>query len=187
MPSGFSLLREEASWRARAPRVLSRRNSLGSHLTDRSASVGADDSSVPNRPASLEHASASTGETRETRRAHIAVVDDDREVLHVIAEFLQVIGHTVECFTSPIDALDRLTAHDRPGFDLLMTDFRMPDMMGDQLAACLRDVSPGLPIIIVTAFPAAGDNVRAELANISMLQKPFGLAGLREIVQRALG
>jgi signal transduction histidine kinase/CheY-like chemotaxis protein len=119
-------------------------------------------------------------------RAHIVVVDDEAAVLQLVSEFLELLGHTVEKFALPMDALERMSDEDRPRVDLLITDYRMPGMLGDQLAACLREVSPELPIIVLTGFTDANASILAELKNTTILAKPFALAQLRQCVDNAL-
>lgn len=81
----------------------------------------------------------------------ILVVDDQPEVLDVITAYLEAAGAEVAAATDPADVLDAL--RDDPGhWDLLVTDFDMPDMDGADLADAAKNIVPGLPIILVTAL-----------------------------------
>lgn len=61
---------------------------------------------------------------------------------------------------------------DDPGnWDLLVTDFDMPDMTGAQLADAAKAIVPGLPIILVTAL--AGEARRSGAVFAKVLSKPI--------------
>jgi CheY-like chemotaxis protein len=38
-------------------------------------------------------------------------------------------------------------------FDLVMTDYNMPEMKGDELAAIISSLKPNLPVVMITAYP----------------------------------
>lgn len=117
--------------------------------------------------------------------ARVVVVDDDEAIVDFVSAYLETRGHTVERFAAPLDALDRLVAPGRP-VDLLITDYRMPDVLGDELVACARDAVPGLPIIVLTGAVAVADSVLGQLPKAWILGKPFTLDELQERLDAAL-
>jgi CheY-like chemotaxis protein len=66
-------------------------------------------------------------------------------------------------------------------FDLVLTDFEMPFVKGNQLAAKIRRVAPRQPILMLTAFdhPASANNPVD-----AVVSKPFDSSKLREAIAR---
>lgn len=80
----------------------------------------------------------------------ILAVDDEPFVCEALKMMLMHDGHQVEIVSSGHDALARF---DPARFDLVVTDYAMPGMKGDQLAQSIKNRSPQTPIILLTAFP----------------------------------
>ena len=84
-------------------------------------------------------------------------VDDHRALAHLACEILQMEGYRAECAYTASDALVKFE-HDK--FDMLVTDYRMAEMNGLELAKLIRQKAPDLPVIIVSGYAAkeAGDD-----------------------------
>ena len=109
----------------------------------------------------------------------IALVDDDAAVRPAVVQMLRSMGHAVEEFDNGTDALSRLQAMP---FDLLVCDYAMPGMTGDEVARRAREIAPGLAVLLITGFSKPG------LADSwPTLAKPFRLAELEEAVGRLCG
>lgn len=108
------------------------------------------------------------------RSGNILVVDDDREILHLVKTFLCDAGHTVETAASGSDAL--LLLHHK-SFDLAILDLRMPGMDGFQLCAQIRaaERERRMPVLFLTAhYDEAEWSVRArELGADDFVLKPI--------------
>ena len=90
----------------------------------------------------------------EVTRARILVVEDDPEaalfVVHVLANRCRFeVIHTAD----PVAAL-RMVIDEH--WDLLLTDLDMPGMTGLELLGALREVTPGLPVAVVSAHVLDG-------------------------------
>ena len=113
----------------------------------------------------------------------ILVVDDEPLVCETIGMLLSFEGHEVVPAGSGPEAL-ALFAKDR--FDLVITDYTMPGMKGDELALAVKARVPGQPVIMITAH---GDSLKSSgrlLTGVDQLVgKPFQLADLREAIQKA--
>ena len=75
----------------------------------------------------------------------------------------------------------------RQDFDLLVTDFKMPGMTGDELIVRVHEIRPDIIPIIMTAYPTlelAIDAVRK--GAYEFLTKPFEFKGFQEAIERAL-
>ncbi len=105
------------------------------------------------------------------RRARILVVDDDPQVRHVTASFLNGFGYDETAVPSGEAALERL---ETARFDLVVADLAMPGMSGIDLAEAVRGRWPALPFLLVTGHAEA---VRIP-PDFSVLEKPFLSADL---------
>ncbi len=122
----------------------------------------------------------------ETILQHVLIVDDEEFVALTLSEALSSLPNCeVSAVTNAAEALDLF--EEQP-FDLLITDYKMPDTNGIDLAAKIRDLYPETVIIMVTAY---GDDMLREQASESSIQrimdKPVRLADIREVTLEALG
>jgi DNA-binding response OmpR family regulator len=83
----------------------------------------------------------------------ILVVDDDTQTLEVIAELLDIHGHTVRCASNGLMALE-LVASFMP--EVVLLDLGMPDLDGYQVAAALRRQHSSAKVLVV-ALTGHGD------------------------------
>ena len=110
----------------------------------------------------------------------VLVVDDQAVVRDCILMLLEHDGHEVVTAGSGPVALGLFA----PGkYDLVFTDYLMPLMKGDELAAAVKALAPKQPVVMVTA---EADELRASgrlPAGVDFLvNKPFTLDGLREAI-----
>src|SRR5262249_8296792 len=82
-------------------------------------------------------------------RKHILVVDDEPFVCDAVKMMLDFDGHDVETAHSGKDAL---AMFEEGKFDLVITDFAMPAMKGDELAAAIKARAPKQPVVMITAY-----------------------------------
>lgn len=108
------------------------------------------------------------------------VVEDDQDILEVVAEALREEGYEVAAFSNGASAL--AYAHDHVPA-LVLTDLFIPPSGGRELVAQLRGLhGQQLPIIVMTAL-----RDRTQLADVPVQQvllKPFELDDLWKTVRR---
>ena len=114
----------------------------------------------------------------EVRGKRILVVEDQEPVRVCLRMMLELEGHQVTEASNGAEAL-KLFAISH--FDLVVTDFEMPVMNGNELAVNIKQLAPSLPILMITASTAARRN--AENPVDALLDKPFTVPDLH----RALG
>ena len=85
-------------------------------------------------------------------RARILIVDDNRMGLVARKHVLEEVGHEVAIAQSPHEALARFQSE---AYDIVVTDFRMPQMSGVDLIRDLRAVNPKVPIVLISGFTDA--------------------------------
>ena len=72
-------------------------------------------------------------------------------------------------------------------FDLVITDFAMPGMKGDELAAAIKARSPRQPVVMITAYAEMLQSSGKKLPGVDFLvSKPFLLEHLREAISTVL-
>ena len=106
---------------------------------------------------------------RAAQSANILVVDDEDLVRMGTADMLTDLGYTVVEARSGPEALTLLEGRERD-FDLIVTDYLMPDMTGAELAGRVRERRPGLPVLLVTGYTNLAEGAGADLPRLS---KPF--------------
>ena len=114
----------------------------------------------------------------------ILVVDDEPAVGDAIKMMLKFDGHAVQTASGSKEALSLL---EQDKFDLIITDYSMPGMKGDELAAVIKQRLPHQPIIMISAYAEMLKSYGNPLTGVDfMLSKPFFMAELREAVARVL-
>ena len=118
--------------------------------------------------------------------ARILLVDDEDTVRVALKRGLELDGHAVDVAIDGADGLDRLSRA-QVGFDVLLTDIRMPIMDGIALALAAKRDFPQLVILLMTGFADQRERARGLEAIVAdVLTKPFSLADLRTTVKRVL-
>ena len=114
----------------------------------------------------------------------ILVVDDDLELNTSFALLLEFDGHEVQTAYTGEAALQKLS---KSHFDLMISEYWLPRMRGDQLAALVKQRWPDLPIIMVTANFAEMDVDAHPIAGVNcLLDKPFTMNQLRNAMNWVL-
>jgi PAS domain S-box-containing protein len=136
----------------------------------------------PLEPRAVETDGAEVGEPHTAAPGAVAlVVEDDTLVRGMTGRALAEAGYTVLDAANGRVALDLVRS--LPGrLDLVISDVAMPVMGGYELARCLRQERPGLPIVFMTGYgdEASRDPLTASLG--PLLQKPFDPVALLRVV-----
>ena len=121
------------------------------------------------------------GEAAPTKKGRILVVDDEWTVRQVLQRALK--DYHLEVYSRGSDALDRLEAS---AFDLALIDLGLPGVPGNELAERAKQENPETITVLITGWEVPEDDAR--LAHFDYhVRKPFGLAEIRDLVERALG
>jgi two-component system, NtrC family, response regulator AtoC len=122
---------------------------------------------------------------------HVASVDDDPEILALLERHLERDGYRVTTFASATEALKALWGRDgQPGAvkpDLVISDWKMPEMSGIEFVDRMKEVRPDVPIIMATAYASIEGAIEAmRKGAFDYIVKPVRLKELRLILERAM-
>jgi len=116
-------------------------------------------------------------------RETILVVEDEPGVRRLVCDILQRAGHVVRSASDGVQALAYLDAEaaldrvvDAAPVALVVSDVVMPEMGGIELCAVLRERRPGLPVLLMSGYPAS--QAGAPAPEVPFLTKPFTPADL---------
>jgi len=120
--------------------------------------------------------------TAAPTRKRILVVDDEPFVCDAVKMMLDFDGHIVETANN---ARDALAMFEEGKFDLVITDFAMPAMKGDELAAAIKARAPKQPVVMITAYAEMLQSSGNPLKGVDwIISKPFLLENLRDAIAR---
>ena len=124
----------------------------------------------------------STMEIPEQIPSRILVVDDDPLMLELLERLLVADGHIVQSATN---GRDGVVIFEKGKFDLVILDYEMPDVKGDELALMIKALAPDQPLIMLTGFPERlTTNLLTDVDMI--IGKPFNPQELRAAVRKLL-
>ena len=118
--------------------------------------------------------------------ARILIAEDEEGIRSLVARALSQDGHAVMTANDGAEALDVLT-REQGGFELLLTDIRMPIMDGIALALAAARDHPHVAILLMTGFADQRERASGLDALIhDVITKPFSLATIRGAVKDAI-
>ena len=116
----------------------------------------------------------------------ILIVEDQAEIGHILKLSIQEINHHY-AIKVVVDAFEALDALRESPFDLVVTDYMMPDMDGLELLESIRNLSPDTQVVVISALPL---NIVKPLINQAsvefFLSKPFTGKDVHRVVGKAL-
>ncbi len=109
----------------------------------------------------------------------ILIIDDDPVICALLKSFLSLKKYDVECVNRLEDAIKAIIK--RP-FDVVLTDMKIPDMVGSEIIKRIYDTKPGIKLIAMsgdTSFEKLPPDLRA---NLPFLRKPFRLQEVERLI-----
>ncbi|MDA8407105.1 MAG: sigma-54 dependent transcriptional regulator [Deltaproteobacteria bacterium] len=118
------------------------------------------------------------------RQAKILVVDDEPSQRKMLKANLSLDGYQVFEAEDGKDAIERVSDE---FFDLILMDNRMTNVDGIEALREIKKISPGIPVIIITAYASVETAIEALQAGAhDYLTKPLDIEELRIKVQQTL-
>jgi PAS domain S-box-containing protein len=121
-----------------------------------------------------------------TGTERILFVDDEETIVLMTQQTLERLGYQVTPRTSGVEALEAFRTQP-DNFDLVITDFTMPNMTGIELAPKLLEIRSDIPIIICTGFSEIIDKNRAQAIGIrEYVMKPIAKEEVARTIRKVL-
>ena len=116
----------------------------------------------------------------------VLLVDDEVFIREMSADVLSMLG-CIATIAADGEEAWRLVKADPAAFDLIISDYNMPQMNGIDLATNVRKVRSDMPFIISTGFASGLAEKQAEELGIScILQKPYLIQQLKDAIVEAV-
>jgi CheY-like chemotaxis protein len=139
---------------------------------------------------SAAHSQRRQGERRKPLVGRkILVVDSDEQVRAAAHALLERSGCTVETARDGGEAASMVRGVGSDGYDVIISDIRLPDMSGHQLLLKLQEIVDPVPLVLMTGFgyDPGHSIVKARQAGIDLvLFKPFRIDQLLDTVEKAV-
>jgi CheY-like chemotaxis protein len=115
--------------------------------------------------------------------ARVILIEDDELIRETTEELVELCGHEVALAAgSAGEALARAAG---AAADLALIDYSLPDMDGGEAARRLREVLPGLAVIITSGRRLDPQSLPNTGGPVSFLQKPYDMDALAAVLERA--
>jgi len=112
-------------------------------------------------------------------------IDDESLVNNLGVLLLKKLGYKAMALYGGIEALSIFRA--RPhAFDLVITDYMMPDMTGDELIRQIRKIRPDIPVVLCTGYVDLPAAVLAKWGIDALLPKPYSVETTTRLVRNLL-
>jgi len=112
----------------------------------------------------------------------ILFVDDDTTILSLVEEYLNAFNYRVSVVDNGLKAIELI---EEKNFDVVFTDFKMPDINGLELLALIKEYRPLTEVIIVTGHGTMESAIQAmKYGSYDYIQKPFKLEVLKILIEK---
>ncbi len=117
--------------------------------------------------------------------ANILIVDDELDMLALLAMIVsEKTDHEVTTTNNPLEVVQFVEEGD---FDLIISDLKMPEMNGIELAGEIRKIDKNIPILVITAYASIESAEEAVSKGVyDYITKPFRKEQILIAINRAL-
>jgi DNA-binding NtrC family response regulator len=118
--------------------------------------------------------------------AKLLIVDDDSDIVHVLKQGLLKNRFLVSAFTSPEEALQNFQSNSED-YCLMLSDIRMPQLSGMQLARKVKEINPKVKVVLMTSFEIKDNEFSKVFPSTQVdgfVQKPIDM---NDLANRILG
>ena len=113
---------------------------------------------------------------------NILFVDDDRDILELVNNYLSRHNYNIHVVDNAMKAMDLVIDGN---YDLVFTDYKMPDVNGLELLADIKEKRPETVVVMVTGHGTMESAIEAmRFGSYDYIQKPFKLEVLRLLIDR---
>jgi CheY-like chemotaxis protein len=132
----------------------------------------------------INQAGGDVAQTKPKRSLHILCIDDDPHVLELLNDCFTHLGHRVMVASGGKEGIEMFraaTLKNQP-YEVVVTDMRMPDIDGRQVARTIKAESPNTPIIMLTGWGAIRDDGDTTPGVDVVVSKPPHMQELNELL-----
>ena len=141
------------------------------------------------RRQSINNDSNEENKNNHKQQANLLVVDDDSDIAYVLKQSLLKNGFLVSAFTSPKEALQNFQSNSED-YCLMLSDIRMPEMSGIQLARKVKEINPEVKVVLMTSFEIKDNEFSKVFPSTQVdgfVQKPIGIKDLTDKILDFIG
>lgn len=114
----------------------------------------------------------------------ILIVEDEQLVRWSLAQSLSKAGFEIATATNGEKAIERIKDDH---FDLVITDYNLPNINGFEVASAVKSCSPNIPVILTSAYGKNDSRLSVNQAYFdSFIEKPYDLNDVKDIVMQLL-
>jgi CheY-like chemotaxis protein len=111
------------------------------------------------------------------------IIEDDEHVLGMMKTYFEYLGYRI---ITASDGMEGLKMLDAEQYDLVITDIVMPYVSGVGIVSVVKEKSPDIPVVAITAYGKNPERLAAEKHADVVLRKPFEMEKLKDLVARLL-
>jgi CheY-like chemotaxis protein len=122
---------------------------------------------------------------RQQKASSVLLIDDDKDILAALKRSLEVKGVNTYGFTDPVLAVEHFR-NNAANYDIVVTDIRMPQMNGFEVARAVKEIRPDIKLAFITAFEINKSEFEKVLPSTKVdafITKPVKSATLVEIIK----
>ena len=111
----------------------------------------------------------------------IVIIDDEADLVDLFQEILESDGFKVCTFIDPIQAYNHIQKNPND-YDLILSDYRMPVMNGNELCTKLMRINSEFKVILMRAY----ENIEDDISRFKFMRKPTTITNLLQIVKNTI-
>ncbi len=115
----------------------------------------------------------------------LLIIDDAEEILTALTNFFTQKKYDVISAANGLDGLKHIEAKDAH-FDLIITDLVLPNISGVAIISIVKKKFPDTPVIAITGWGEHPESLAKEAHADFVLEKPFKLPELEQLVKKLL-
>jgi DNA-binding NtrC family response regulator len=117
-------------------------------------------------------------------RPRVLVIDDEESMRHALARGLERAGFHCDTAATGRSGVEMFVGG---GFDAVLTDVKLPDLSGLDIAAILTEMDPSIPVVVMTGYGTLEVALEAMRRGAKdYVQKPFSIEDVSRILTRAI-
>ncbi len=130
-----------------------------------------------------------SNEDKDRPLAKLIVVDDEPDIVRVLKQGLLKNRFLVDAFTNPEEALQNFQSNSED-YCLMLSDIRMPELSGIQLARKVKEINPDVKVLLMTSFEIKDNEFSKVFPSTHVdgfVQKPIQIKDLTNKILSIIG